>query len=91
MRAALSGQNGPGGDGMNGKDREDAEYVASSTECTGLVPALREDDGADRALYGTDFPMWSPVGELARFDRLDLTDDERERILWTNTQRLFPE
>ncbi|MBR0368738.1 MAG: hypothetical protein IJH86_10155 [Clostridia bacterium] len=36
---------------MNGKDREDAEYVASSTECTGLVPALREDDGADRALY----------------------------------------
>ena len=51
MRAALSGQTGPGGDGMNGKDREDAEYVASSTECTGLVPALREDDGADRALY----------------------------------------
>ena len=51
MRDAGSGQNGPGGDGMFDEKREDAEYVASSTECTGLVPALREDDGADRALY----------------------------------------
>ncbi len=51
MRDAGSGQNGPGGDGMFDEDREDAEYVASSTECTGLVPALRQDNGADRALY----------------------------------------
>jgi len=33
--------------------------------------------------------MWGPVGEVARFDRLDLTDGEREKILWTNHLRLF--
>ena len=70
-------------------------YVDTSSALFALSPREAVDIirgyGADRALYGTDFPMWSPVGELARFDRLDLTDDERERILWTNSQRLFPE
>ena len=38
---------------MRIEDREDAEYVASATECTGLSPALREDGDEDarRALY----------------------------------------
>ena len=70
-------------------------YVDTSSALFALSPREAVDIirgyGADRALYGTDFPMWSPVGELARFDRLDLTDDERERILWTNSQRLCPE
>ena len=35
------------------EDREDAEYVASANECTGLVPALRDDGEEDqeRRLY----------------------------------------
>ena len=36
---------------MTDEDREDAEYVASATECTGLAPALREGNDAARALY----------------------------------------
>lgn len=37
---------------MRFEDREDAPYVASATECTGLVPALNGDDeAAERALY----------------------------------------
>lgn len=44
----------------------------------------------DRAMYGTDYPMWNPVGERARFDMLPLTESEREKILWTNHLKLFP-
>lgn len=36
---------------MTDEDREDTEYVASATECTGVAPALREGDDAARALY----------------------------------------
>ena len=36
--------------------------------------------GADRFVYGSDFPMWDPVEEMERFLRLKLTDDQREQI-----------
>lgn len=69
-------------------------YVDTSSSLFALKPGEAEriirDYGVDRAIYGTDFPMWDPVGELRRFDQLDLTDDERERILWDNHLRLFP-
>jgi predicted TIM-barrel fold metal-dependent hydrolase len=43
----------------------------------------------DRVVFGSDFPMWSPVSEMQRFNRLPLTDEEREKILWTNHLKLF--
>ena len=46
--------------------------------------------GVDRTLFGTDYPMWVPKEELARFLALPLTDDEREKILWNNHLDLFP-
>lgn len=45
--------------------------------------------GVENVLYGTDYPMWRPKDELRRFMRLDLTDREREDILWNNAARLF--
>lgn len=36
--------------------------------------------GADRFVYGSDFPMWNPVNEMARFRRLKLTDRQFEQI-----------
>ena len=36
--------------------------------------------GADRLVYGSDFPMWDPVREMERFMRLKLTDSQREQI-----------
>ena len=40
--------------------------------------------GEDRVFFGTDYPMWSAEDELVRFDRIDLTDAQREKILWKN-------
>ena len=36
--------------------------------------------GAERFVYGSDYPMWDPVLEMERFLKLKLTDDQFERI-----------
>jgi predicted TIM-barrel fold metal-dependent hydrolase len=45
--------------------------------------------GVERVLFGTDFPMWDQEEELARFDALGLTQNEREAILHENAERLL--
>ncbi len=45
--------------------------------------------GAERVLFGTDYPMWSPAAELRHFMRLDLTEEERRAILHENARRVF--
>ena len=45
--------------------------------------------GAERVLFGTDYPMWSPAAEVEHFMRLELTGEERELILHRNAERLF--
>ena len=55
----------------------------------GEVVDLIHTYGADRVLFGTDYPMWSPVEELKHFERLPLSEEERQLILHENTERLF--
>ncbi len=45
--------------------------------------------GADRVLFGSDFPVFSPDIELERFMTLPLTDDERRQILSENVLKLY--
>ncbi len=45
--------------------------------------------GAERFLYGTDYPMWDPVTEVERFFRLDLTEDEKAQIAWKTAAKLL--
>lgn len=45
--------------------------------------------GADRILFGTDFPMWNPKEELEQVYRLGLTNEELEKILCTNGMRIL--
>ena len=45
--------------------------------------------GAERFLYGSDFPIWDPVGELERFKQLKLTDDEFEQIASKTALRIL--
>ena len=42
--------------------------------------------GARRILFGSDYPMWNPIEEVERFARNDLSDHERELILWRNAE-----
>lgn len=45
--------------------------------------------GADRFLFGTDFPMWDAKAELERFNAIPLTAQEKEMIFSGNIKRLL--
>ena len=45
--------------------------------------------GTDRVLFGTDYPMWEITTEIERFMKIDLTEEEREDILYNNALKLF--
>ena len=45
--------------------------------------------GADRFMFGTDFPMWTYADELERFNALPLTEDERQQIFAGTFEELF--
>lgn len=47
--------------------------------------------GADRVMFGTDYPMWTADEELERFYAIPLSDEERELILYKNALRLLKE
>ncbi|MCL1890596.1 MAG: amidohydrolase family protein [Coriobacteriia bacterium] len=42
--------------------------------------------GVKRILFGSDYPMWNPREELERFMLNDLTEQERELVLWRNAE-----
>lgn len=42
--------------------------------------------GADRVMFGSDYPMWNPNFELNEMLNCDLTDDELELILYRNAE-----
>jgi predicted TIM-barrel fold metal-dependent hydrolase len=42
--------------------------------------------GADRVMFGSDYPMWDPAHELNEMLHCDLTDDELELVLWKNAE-----
>ena len=50
---------------------------------------LLEKFGVDKFFFGTDFPMWNPVEEMERFNKLPLSESEREKILYTNFAKMF--
>ena len=68
-------------------------YVDSSSSLYALPPQkaleIIRTYGAERVLFGTDYPMWPVEKELEMFNALDLTDEERESILHRNAERLF--
>ena len=45
--------------------------------------------GAERILFGSDYPMWDPAVELERFQTLRLSDNEKEMILSGNALRIL--
>lgn len=65
--------------------------TSSSFEVIGMRRAkeLIRMYGAERILFGTDFPMWEAEKELSRFYSMELTDEENELILHKNAERIL--
>ncbi len=45
--------------------------------------------GAERCIFGTDYPMWDTAEELKRFHEMKLTAAEEEQILWKTAARVY--
>jgi len=70
-------------------------FMDTSSSLAFLDPAAAVDmirsHGAEKFMFGSDYPMWSHKDELDRFLRLDLSEAEREAILYHNAVKLFGE
>lgn len=66
-------------------DLSSSLYAMTPEHAAMLIRSL----GTDRVMFGTDYPMWSAVDELERFERLPLTEQERQDILYRNAVRLL--
>lgn len=64
------------------KDKECFLDVSSSLMFMedGMAEKLIGRYGAERFVYGSDYPMWDPKEEMARFLKLNLTDSQLEQI-----------
>ena len=50
---------------------------------------LCEIYGADRILFGSDFPMWDPAQEFKMFESLDFSKADFEKMTWHNAERFI--
>jgi len=68
-------------------------FMDTSSSLAYLDPSEAVDmirnHGADKFLFGSDYPMWRHKDELDRFLMLDLSETEREAILYNNAAKLF--
>jgi predicted TIM-barrel fold metal-dependent hydrolase len=68
-------------------------FVDCSSSLYALTPsdaaAIIRRYGADRVLFGSDFPMWTVEEELRRLDALKLTPEEREMVLNRNAKKIL--
>lgn len=48
-----------------------------------------EKFGVEKFFFGTDYPMWDATSELERFMKIDLNDEERQKILAENLEKLL--
>lgn len=68
-------------------------YIDTSSSLWALPPEravnIIRRHGVDKVLFGTDYPLTHHKEELKRFMALPLTEEEREKILFTNAKRLL--
>lgn len=73
---------------------KDAECYFDLSSCFQFLPRDRmkkyiDSYGADRILFGTDFPLWNPQKEVEAFMKLDLSPVEQEKIACQNALRIL--
>lgn len=68
-------------------------WVDTSSSLYAMTPEraaeLIHKFGADKVMFGTDYPMWTAKDELEMFYKIPLTDEEREMVLHKNAEKLL--
>jgi predicted TIM-barrel fold metal-dependent hydrolase len=65
------------------------DIAGSGQERVGILERAVKEIGADRVLYGSDFAINEPAGVIARVRNAFLTEEQREKILFRNLERLL--
>ena len=68
-------------------DTSSALWAMTPERADGIISAL----GVGHMMFGTDYPVKYPDTELPRFFALDLTDKEREDVLYNNARTFLNE
>lgn len=80
-----------------------ADFPQAMFDCCYIVngsdpsPAISDDEaaaafrkvGADRVMFGSDYPWFDPALDAARIARLPLSDSEKRAVLHENAARVF--
>ncbi len=66
-------------------DTSSAIWAMTPEKAAELIHAY----GADRVMFGTDYPVKNTAGELERFMKIELSEQEREDILYNNAKRFL--
>lgn len=61
----------------------------SGCNITNIIEDAVRKVGADRVLFGSGWPGMSPHAELSKIDRLKLSQEEKEKLLWRNLDSLM--
>ena len=77
--------------------KKEKQPAAKAVDCSSSFAFMSAEEareiirayGADKVLFGTDYPMWEYKAELERFKALGLTDEEERLILYKNAAELF--
>ncbi|MBQ3596645.1 MAG: amidohydrolase family protein [Clostridia bacterium] len=68
-------------------------YVDCSSSLAFMSPEMAKEliDGfrAEHVLFATDYPMWTIQEEIERFEKINLTKDERRMIYYQNACKVF--
>ncbi len=68
-------------------------YIDTSSALAFMPPekaaAIIRAHGIDKVLFGSDYPMWLHKDELERFFALGFSDDENEKMLYSNAAALL--
>jgi predicted TIM-barrel fold metal-dependent hydrolase len=63
-----------------------------TTSGCGYEPAIKfcmQEMGADRVLYAMDYPYQQSSDEVAAYDRMDISDEDKLKLMQTNAETVF--
>ena len=70
-------------------------WVDTSSSLYAISPEVAREAilhyGIDRVMFGTDYPMWNPTEETARFKALGFSSEDMEKVLYKNAEKLLHE
>ncbi len=78
--------------------RELSHFSNFYVDCSSSFPFISREKvkelicgyGAEKVLFGTDYPMWIPKEEIEKLMSLHLSDEEYRMIFSENVRKIFP-